>query len=173
MLLGWVIIPDIAVKAYPRSRSWSYASQASIEGPERSQFVAVDAQTQTLSLFLHVDFCRPKEILDQLIMLGDQHDAQILSTEDGMILGQYVVEKVTDTPRWTLPDGAVLACDVEISLSDPGLDNPVPRVQQRPEAYYELDDGSGEYYELDDDQADVTELDEDPAAVSPSEIARS
>lgn len=179
MILGWLEIPNMAVRSLPRSRGWDYAKQGVIEGPPRAQYVAEAETSMSMSLFLHVSFCRPKEILDALMAMGDEHDAQILQSDDGTILGQFIIERIDDKPRWTLPDGALLAVDVDISLSDPGLDTQLARTRQSPQAYIELDDDivdGQEYYELDDDYADdveYIELDESPEDVPVTGIVRS
>lgn len=122
MIFGWLEIPNMAVKALPRGRTWSYAKHEVIEGPTRAQFVADGAPTATMTLFLHASFCNPKAILDALDAMGDEHEAQVLQEDGGVILGQYVVEAVNDRPIWKLPDGTLLACEVDLQLSDPGLD---------------------------------------------------
>lgn len=162
MLFGALTIPNRAVRALPRMRGWNYAAHASIEGPERAQYVADQAPQLSMTLFLHVDFCNPKRVLEALVAMGDTHYAQLLQTDDGTILGTFVVQGVADQPRWTLPDGTVLACEVNVTLSDPGLDQPLAREKEGP--YATGEDSAYEYYDLD------AVSDEVPAATSPSDV---
>lgn len=165
MFFGPLILPARAIRAMPRQRGWTYAPQEVIEGPPKAQFIAPDAATLTLSLFLHVEFCNPKQVIDALVAMADAHEAHVLQDESGLVHGQYVVESVNDDPRWTLPDGTVLAATVDVTLSDPGLDELLAIARPKPIA---TEDTAA------DTKAEPAPEDRSraPDDVSPAEIAR-
>lgn len=132
MWLGTLAIPAKAIRSMPRRRGWSYASHDVIEGPPKSQFIAPGAPELTLSLFLHASFCEPKAILDALVALADAGEVCVLQSESGTIHGQFVIEGVSDDPKWTLPDGTLVAVTVDVTLSDPGLDGVLAIAEPKP-----------------------------------------
>lgn len=165
MLFGTLTIPAKAIRAMPRGRGWSYASQEVIEGPPKAQFVAPDAANLTLSLVLHASFCRPKEILDALVAMADAREVCVLQSDAGVVHGQFIIENVADDPKWTLPDGTLIATTVDLTLRDPGLDEVLALARPAPFATAENASDTKDAPPPEDRSRPVDD-------VSPQEIAR-
>lgn len=124
MILGSIQLPVSAVNGMPVGDSWSYASHAVIEGPEKKQFVARNGRTINLSVKLHAATSAksPEALHAELVALGDAHEALVLQENNGRIRGTFVIEAVDMTPIQKLPDGTIIAMSLTIKLTDPGLE---------------------------------------------------
>lgn len=165
MLFGSLALPPKAIRSLPRRRDWTYASHDVIEGPQKAQFVSAGAGDLSLQLFLHADFCDPKEIIEALVMMADSAGVHVLQSESGVVHGQYVIESVNDDPRWTLPDGTLLVATVDVGLRDPGIDEVLALARPKPIATADA---------ATDTQAEPPPEDRSraPDEVTPEEIAR-
>jgi phage protein U len=122
MILGDLVLPALAVKGLGVDDAWEYAAHAVIEGKPRRQFVAPDARGIPLSLYLHAEFIHPQQTIDRLRAFADAGEVLILQALSGLIYGHFVIEGISLRPKWTLPDGTIIATGVEVKLVEPGLE---------------------------------------------------
>lgn len=119
--LATVEVPQRAVRSMPRRAAVSYGTHALVDRKELRQGVSRNADTRALSLVLHVQWCNPSALLEQLRALMNDFVAFSLEHETNPV-GVYVIESIDDTPTLTFGDGAVWSMQVEIGLAEPGSD---------------------------------------------------
>jgi len=120
MQLGELSLPVIAVRPFSVDDGWTIASQDVIGGKPRQQWIAPGSRGITLSLFLHADYCRPQELIDQLRALAAAAEVLTLQEDGGLVHGDFLIGGVREAPRWTLPDGTLLVADVDVQLMESG-----------------------------------------------------
>lgn len=116
-----VEVPQRAVRAMPRRAGVSYGTHALVDRKDLRQAVSRNADTRSLSLVLHAEWCKPTALLEQLRGLMNDFVAFELEHEAGPI-GVYVIETLDDTPTLQFADGTVWSMQVEVGLAEPGSD---------------------------------------------------
>ncbi len=115
-------LPTIAIRAISGSDGAAWGSSDLIEGKPVQQFMGIEPGSVSLSLFLHVEFCRPLEVIEALTALAQAGVVVDAWTDDGRYWGARYLSNLSWQHSWTLPAGQVLAATCSVTLNDPGED---------------------------------------------------
>jgi phage protein U len=127
--LGAVHLPTSTVVSLSVEGGWSHATHDVIGRKPRRQFIAPRARSVSIACYFHVDLVDdPATLVAELEELGAAAEVVPVQSDYGDLLGHFVLESVRVTPRWTLPDGRLLAAQVHIELGDEeDEERPAPR----------------------------------------------
>lgn len=117
--LGTVTLSALMVRSCVATEGASWPAQEVIEGKPIAQFMGLTSRPLSVGLYLHVEFCVPAQVLEQLRgLLGP--DPFEVWLDSGEHKGTYVLTDIQPRPQWMLPTGEVLAMTVDLSLTEPG-----------------------------------------------------
>lgn len=114
-------VPRLAVRTMPRSWSWTYAAHATIEGKQKRQAIARDAEELAVGLHFHAEWMLVAESIEALRVLAEAFQVVSLQSSDGALYGDYVIEQVQVDPTFVLGD-TIVSASVSVQLAEPGVD---------------------------------------------------
>lgn len=117
-----VYVPQQGVRSLPKHRSWAFGKSATIEGKEKRQAVAIDAEEKTIGLHFHASWMPVDGTIRDLEALADAFEVVSLQTSGGFVYGDFVIESIDVTPTFMLDDGTLVSADVQLSIAEPGTE---------------------------------------------------
>lgn len=118
-----VYVSRLALRSLPRRWSWSYAAAATIEGKEKRQAVAVDAEQLTVGLLFHAQWMPVQRTIDELRGLASAFEVISIQQLPGTIIyGDFVIESIDVQPNFVLEDGTLISASVTLGLAEPGIE---------------------------------------------------
>ena len=117
-----ITIPQVGVRSMPKSRSWSYGTSATIEGKEKRQAVAADAETKTIGMHFHAEWMLVAGTIAALEALANTFEVVSVQSSGGIVYGDFVIESLDAQPTFVLDDGTLVSAVVTVSLAEPGTE---------------------------------------------------
>jgi phage protein U len=125
LLLGdYIELPARAIREVRDETGATWPTHEVISGKPRRQYMGPTGDKLTLSLFLHVSFLVPADVLGTLRTLAANGAVFQLWTRAGVFLGTFFIEQVSARSIAALPDGRAICAYCDLTLSDPGLELP-------------------------------------------------
>lgn len=122
MIIGPLLLPAVAVKSFGLTDAMNYATHAVMVGKPRKQLIAQEGRPIPLELYLHAEWIAPQRTYDQLLRWMTSGEVLVVQANNGTVYGQFVIDKLTLTPEWQLPDETIISATCSVSLVEPGLE---------------------------------------------------
>lgn len=139
--LGSFVFQNLfAPTEYGRNSQAVYAMHPLIDGKPRSQKTGDDLDEISLSVRLHMNFCKPKEQLDAMRQAKENGDVLTFIYGNGDVVGEFYITQIQDFIEFADPQGNMLSLLVNISLKEYVVDD---KLQQQQEARIKSADSVG------------------------------
>lgn len=112
-------------------KSFGFAEHARVEGKPRLQAIGDSLDTLTLDMRLHVLWCDPVAMAEELVKVSARKEAMALTLGDGNYLGRFVVTEINASHQHLSPEGRVLWMDFRLSLKEWVDDDPLASAKRQ------------------------------------------
>ena len=115
--------------AFSRSGSALYAEHQLLEGKPRLQKTGNSLNEISISIRLHVSFCKPDEELNVLKTFRDEGEVLVLQYGNGQIVGSFVILSIEDTVEEADAEGNIFSYLVNFNLKEYVTNNKLHQIQ--------------------------------------------
>lgn len=118
LVIGAVALDNLSVTSLSLSDGWQFPDHDVVESKPKLQWTGTQSRTLSVGLRFHADWCDPIERMDALRNLGGAVQAWPVVRGSGAWIGRFVIERVGQTDRWTLPNGTPLWIEGELKMTE-------------------------------------------------------
>lgn len=95
-----------------------FAVHPKINGRDKLQSTGIELQEIELGIKLHVSFCNPTEVIENIIKLSNDGTVLKYITGSGDVIGNFVITNGVNTLKKSFKDGTILSCELNLSLKE-------------------------------------------------------
>ncbi|WP_029009396.1 phage tail protein [Azospirillum halopraeferens] len=118
LILGPVRLDTRSVVRFSVTDGWQYPDHDVVETKPKLQWTGTQLRSASIGLCFHMRWCDPAAEMAALHGLGGAVRAWPLMRGTGAWLGRFVVTNLSETDRWTTPDGAPLWVEADLKLTE-------------------------------------------------------
>lgn len=108
----------LAPTGYNTERSANYVEHSQIMNTNHLQFMGMNLEVINIDIKLHESYCVPDDIWNKLNLVLEKGEAHPLMTDNGVLLGRFVITNIGLTTLERSPSGTILYADVSLSFKE-------------------------------------------------------